>query len=551
MIDFKNLDEILDQNIYQEIKQYIEFQNPCNIRFLVDPKQIPENIWKLFRQAQKEHIEKTGKSNDFDFNNDIDYIIRENDIFPIPIQGMGALENHAVDRASCDEKGKYRFAYDQKFRHYTSPGGGMVLISDLKNMSQEKQKEAIENKKLVEKNKKIEQVLDEHLEEEHGNLWQKATADYDKMSAEEFKKSLNDVLKIEQFKELSDLKDALEKKIETATGSHAEILAALVRYMDEEIKQSKNPVPLHVIRAQLQIMPFKQSPIYKEAIQYITDHSEDFDLEQYLDIRTLGKTTQTSHTFLMHGEPLETWFEKKFNGQKGQFADDLIHSRAKYLTTLELLARSRDVRFSHIVIPTLHTEYALYKHLQFKDVFNANEYELARFMLTVDEALANAFRNHLKFIDELPDSKRQLKEKLLELAYVLVEHKNDKTPCFSDQVIVEVLENTKKLVEGGMKHVSYCEYIEKINTFAPAHTIHRTSILKVVGLMTAICAIAVTLGLVVAPSVGIAAGVALGGLGFFYRGSLCTTTEHLRAIIYSPDLEEATNSLANETINPS
>jgi len=538
MFDFVGLHELFKEEQYKGLADYFEIQmagsNPLpNMKFKTSPKAISHEIWKLFKDAQQDLLKRNGKEQLFNLDMlDITKVM-DDQLYPIQIQGMGADVNHAVDRTSSSPDGKYPFAHN--FGFFLSPGGGMITIDQLKDI----------NIAIL---PKIKQMLNEHLEEEHGNLYLKAKEMYIAIDRSLFEKRLGEVL-TSTFNPPSDKKalivnQVLFNKLKESFANGIEkldnqvLLRNMILKIDDALNKETDTTKrkaLYQLRASLQVETFALTELYQEAVQYIVDNHEIVELEQYLDTRALGGK-QIGHAFILTGQPLENWFGEKIGNYELQYADDLTGSKTKQLTLLELLARTRNIKFSHIALPLAHTEAAFNKGaLTFKKVWNNKEYQLAKIMLSSDDKLITPLKALIEKIDN-DKTAPEMRKKLQALLETVVELKTK--GLMKDNDLIEVIEATVHLLtdvdltreeykknpdkfkdhdDGGNRSES--NSIEAVmNRLASAYTkvakdkcdLSKPSMKKLYVIMLGICALAVALSLFVAPPVAI--GVGVGGL---------------------------------------
>ncbi|MFI5406583.1 MAG: hypothetical protein ACHQ1D_08735, partial [Nitrososphaerales archaeon] len=183
---FDILVDFYKMELSDELKKCFEFGKAFGQMKLKKPiNEFTPEIWSQFREAQKAHLLKTSKTHLFnldqlDINNP-----PADQLYPIQIQMGGKLQNEAVDRIHADPQGRIRFA--SRFGLYLLPGGGMVEISDTAKIDDHKRK-----------------MLEEHLEEEHANLYQKAASLYDGLATKEFYEALEKVSSGKEFKSMPD-----------------------------------------------------------------------------------------------------------------------------------------------------------------------------------------------------------------------------------------------------------------------------------------------------------------------------------------------------------
>ena len=359
LIDFKMV-HLFDEPRFSVLNNYFEFHHTKPQMRLKKPiNKIPIEIWQLFRKAQKVQLELNGTLEHYNLD-ELDILNLPSDqLYPLPIQMMGHYENESVDRVGATQAGKYRFA--KRYGEYLLPGGGMVEID-----------------------------LDEHLEEEHGNLWIKAHHYYNEVKQDEFVAIMGQCIahhsKLEALLENPYLKGQLEVILLSGKTNSA-ILVELIDVLNH-LKLSSDPKKIgnqqHVInglKAAIQVEPFKVTALYDDAYQFMKAHSISLRIEQFGDTRVMGGK-QISNSFLMMGEPLEDWFSTKFPGYGCEFGDDLIGCHVEYLSLLQALAQFRVIKYSHILIVLAHQIICFEQNaLHFDEVWNIKEFQAARKML--------------------------------------------------------------------------------------------------------------------------------------------------------------------------
>jgi CheY-like chemotaxis protein len=320
LIDFR-MPEVFSQPPFVELKTYFEFHTTYSQMRLKKPiADIPLLIWQLFRKAQKVQLTIHGLEDIFNIDELDIHNLPHDQLYPLPIQMMAAYNNESVDRINVGSNGKYRFA--KRFDYYFLPGGGMVEIH------LEKNKDTLTRK-----------LLDEHLEEEQGNLWLKAKTLYNAISKDKFEQTLQRLLTKHKI-----MLSSFSNK------TNAEILTKAIQTIDHlnpmTFEEKKR---LTELRATIQVELFKLTPLYQQAFNYIEANSTLIQIEQFGDTRACGGK-QISNCFLMTGQPLEEWFSEQFQGAECEFADDLTGSKVEHLTLLEALTKFRAIKFSHLLI---------------------------------------------------------------------------------------------------------------------------------------------------------------------------------------------------------
>lgn len=368
LIDFK-MAHLFDEPRFSVLNTYFEFHHKKPQMRLKKPiNEIPIKMWQLFREAQKTQLELKGTLHQYRLD-ELDILnLPQDQLYPLPIQMMGRYENESVDRVSASRSGKYRFA--KRFGQYLLPGGGMVEI-DL-----EKSQENLLHK-----------MLDEHLEEEQGNLWIKASDYYNKVARAEFLAVISQCIvrnaKLGIILENPNIREQLEAPLVTEK-TNAAIIADLIGVINH-LKLSSDPKKkmdqqhsIHWLKATIQVEAFKLTSLYEEAYEFIKSHTISLRIEQFGDTRVMGGK-QISNSFLMIGEPLEVWFGAKFPGYDGEFGDDLTGCHVACLTLLQALAQFHLVKYSHILIVLAHQLVGFeWNTLHFDDVWNMKEYHEAR-----------------------------------------------------------------------------------------------------------------------------------------------------------------------------
>lgn len=337
---FDILFDFYSMEMDEEINDWFEFgTTPGQMRLKHPLKKYTPEIWEKFRVAQKAHLKQNNKLHLFDLDQLDIYHPPANQLYPIQIQMGGHLYNEAVDRIHVDAHGQIRFAHLHGF--YLLPGGGMVEKSDGANIDDWRCK-----------------MLEEHLEEEHANLYLKAAEYYNQISEFDFREVL---IKICSNQEAQNLTHELREKLKSiilSSESNSYCLKKMISELDhhidyvqkirrnasrvqEEEKQSSAQncfKSLISLRALVQVQPFKLTPLFSKALNYLKKNTVCVDIQQYLDTRVLGGF-QLSHCFILTGQPLEDWFSAQFRGDKGQFGDDISASSIVRLTLLEALER--------------------------------------------------------------------------------------------------------------------------------------------------------------------------------------------------------------------
>ncbi|MCW8408151.1 hypothetical protein OQJ13_04100 [Legionella sp. PATHC035] len=384
LFDFYNME------MDDALNAWFEFgSTPGQMRLkLPIPEYTPE-IWEKFRDAQKAHLRRTNKAHLFNLDQLNIAHPPANQLYPIQIQMGGSLKNEAVDRIHVDAQGRIRFANHHGF--YLLPGGGMIEINNATKMDDWERK-----------------MLEEHLEEEHANLYLKAAELYDRLTPDDFNAALTKVFSSKQTQSLSAelcswLHDQMVTKGKNSVRLHKivveldnqietmkkEILTSRNKTAENQVKQQNRLRSLVELRALVQVQTFELCPLFTEALEYIKKNSICVDIQQYLDTRVLGGS-QISHSFIMRGKPLEEWFAAKFKGIDGECGDDLSGAEIERLTLFEALSKFRKIKFSHLLIGlAAYQEYLDMGILLVENIWDETQFIKARKIILNE--LANLF----------------------------------------------------------------------------------------------------------------------------------------------------------------
>lgn len=354
--NFANMKNVLQEDSFIILNDYFEWHPTApQMRLKMPIEEIPSHIWHLFRDAQKACLAARGESDKFDLDQlNIDNLPSDQ-LYPLPIQMFGHYENRAVDRIYANENGEYRFV--ERFGVYLLPGGGMVEIS-IPSV----------------KENFIAKMLEEHLEEEQGNLWQTAALYFNQVPAEQFTDKLLKITGSALFRKygLSAAED-LEQ-------SNAALLQDVIQKINELImhhaNDPKTKSELYNLKSNLQVELFKLTDLYTEALNHIRENSVIEVIEQFGDTRACGGK-QYSSAFIMLGQPLEAWFLDRFNQQVGEFSDDIHDAKLKPMTLLQAITEFDKVKFSHLLIALAHTQRTFNNTLNPSVVWNDNDYQSA------------------------------------------------------------------------------------------------------------------------------------------------------------------------------
>lgn len=365
LIDYK-MPEVLDNPRFAELKNYFELHASAPQMRLLKPRQdIPMPIWKLFREAQQEKLRIKGTADKFKLDElDIDHL-PDDQLYPLPIQMFGAYNNEAVDRVWGTEDGQYSFA--NPYGVFLLPGGGMIEINLGKTME-----------------KILQKMLDEHFEEQHGNLWVKATRHYNAVPTdlciEALKKCFVSNKNLTKYKDKLDL--VLLVPDEGTT--NANMVADAVCLIDSLI--AENPADkklLLELRASVQVEPLKPSPFYVAAVKFISDSSLHVRIEQFGDTRACGGK-QLSNSYLMFGNDLLEFIRMGCGGEEAQAGDDITGSKFVHMSLLKAIELHPKVKFSHLLILLAHQIESLERGvMMFQNVWKNEEFLSARDALRV------------------------------------------------------------------------------------------------------------------------------------------------------------------------
>jgi hypothetical protein len=376
--------EIFELPLFTELKKYFEFHaNAPQMRLLAPRQDIPPQIWKLFRDAQQEKLRIKGTAHKFKLDElDIDNLPADQ-LYPLPIQMFGVYTNEAVDRVWGSHTGQYSFA--NPFGVFLLPGGGMIEIDLGKTME-----------------KILQKMLDEHFEEQHGNLWVKAAQHYDEVAPahciEALTKCFASNKNLAKYKEQLDL--VLAIPAEGTTNSN--MVAEAVCVVDSLIASNPGDKKLLLeLRAAVQVETLKPSAFYAAAVKFIRDSSLHVLIEQLGDTRACGGK-QLSNSYLMFGNDLLELIKAACNGEEAEAGDDITGSKFVHLSLLKAIELHPKVKFSHLLIVLAHQIEALSRGvMSIENVWKNDEFLGARDALRTSALKAVKLINPAKeaFVD--------------------------------------------------------------------------------------------------------------------------------------------------------
>lgn len=267
---FEILFDFYQMELDEELNSWFEFGKiPGQMRLKHPLDDYTPEIWEKFRIAQKEHLKRTNKSHLFNLNQLDIYHPPANQLYPVQIQMGGTLQNEAVDRINVDSQGRILFA--THFGFYLLPGGGMIEKNSVNNMMGWQRK-----------------MLEEHLEEEHANLYLKAAPLFDQLTRDDFNAALTKAFTNKQAQSLTaELLNRLKEHV-TMEGINSIRLQKIITELDDRIeilnKRINAPastgkveqVIMHhwrksliELRARVQVQVFELTPLFTEALDYI------------------------------------------------------------------------------------------------------------------------------------------------------------------------------------------------------------------------------------------------------------------------------------------
>ena len=378
LIDFKMVALFKDAR-FVALNEYFEFHPQAPQMKLKRPiAEIPSKIWHLFRDAQHEKLKLDGRAHLFNLEElDIDAPAPADQLYPLPIQMCGKYLNEAVDRVWGSAKGEYAFAAN--FGVFLLPGGGMIEIDVEKSLD-----------------KILLKMLDEHVEEQHANLWYKAADNFDEIGQGQFLAALRHcTLENKKVKPEYNEEIALALDVPGTGASNADIMGNVVIVIDELIKSVSDRITplispvdkaklegekreLNVLRATVQLDAFKLTKMYSHFANYIREHSTAVKIEQLGDTRACGGK-QTSNSYLMFGDDLLEVFKREFKGEEAEAGDDIRGSKIARMSLLKALEQFSKVKFSHLLIVLAHQVECLERNImRFEDVWSNDEFNAAR-----------------------------------------------------------------------------------------------------------------------------------------------------------------------------
>lgn len=316
---------------FSMLHDYFEWQFPVGILPKTPLSEIPDEVWLLFQQAQRNYL----KSKGFIHLYQLDPQVAKGEMpawgIYSRIQAFGATDNLAVDSPQIDADGRVVVA--EKFGKYRLPGGGQLEVEYYD------EPEAHIPRK----------IFDEVLEERFAELFRYAAEDYNKVDAKQFDTILVSTLSNDLFSSIEGISSLIEKyRCVGEYGSNADKLAHLIGDIDRLIEAHKEQPAseLQMLRASLQVELFKLTEAYPALFEAFSrsDNMTIFSVCQIADVRGHA-SKQTAYTVMTLRHPVEILMEK-YSSMPEVAGDDMVGTKGmKSLSPAQYVASAPD--FSH------------------------------------------------------------------------------------------------------------------------------------------------------------------------------------------------------------
>lgn len=355
---FSILPDFYQMELPKPLDDFFEFGAPYTMRLKCSPKAITKEIYEIFRQAQNTHLKKFNLDKYFDLYELDIHASFSSGLYPIPIQMFGKFNNQCVDRVFLSQDGYFNLAY--KRSKYLLPGGGMC------------ERNLPDNPKC-----KIYKVLEEYIEEERADFYLIAKSYIGKIAIEDLKNKLLIAFNEKKFQKIGAIYCAnghsllhhLTSVIADSKDS-VDLITKLIQGIDscDGSEASVREVFLmQQLRSHIQVIAFKLTDLYEQALRHIQEHSILIQIPMFLDIRALGGR-QISNTFIFKKISLEQWFQEKFDCPYSVFGDDLTGATSIQMNFLEAVSHHQKFAGSHLLIMLANVLLVDYKqHLKHFD----------------------------------------------------------------------------------------------------------------------------------------------------------------------------------------
>lgn len=333
-LDFIGMkDTVWVRKEYALLSEYFEWQFPVGILPKVPQEDIPDEVWMLFQQAQREYLDEAGKSHIYQLDSDVAKGGFDPwGIYP-RIQAFGLTDNFAVDSPQVGGDGKVVVA--EKFGNYRLPGGGQLEV------------EYKDHPEL----KVLPKAFDEVLEEQFAELYQYVGEEIDNIDRRLFHKTLESTLHHDSFNSIDnvDLIRATLKSLSEQANSNSALMTALIDQLYQLPQSVQDDATCKNLRASLQVEAFKLTVTYQHLLH--TFSSEDnvviLPIVQVADMRGHA-SKQTAFAVMTKRHPVNI-IQERYPRMPVVAGDDMAGSEGIQHVTPAQYVAAHSPDFSHDV----------------------------------------------------------------------------------------------------------------------------------------------------------------------------------------------------------
>lgn len=339
---FKVMVDYQDMKLSGKLKNYFEISEQESTLRLKKPIQdIPTSIWIAFRKKQLAHLgdkvikrDSQGKVSNKGFINadafDPKNPHNQNPLYPIPIQGMGEINNSAVDLANLNSHGRVRYT------QINAPKGpGIALVGGMRGP---------DDSKLI-------KILEEYLEESQGDLVTHGKAEYNKVNHVKFLDEIQSQLKAKIKDE--EIVNAILNELSVMPTNHDKLIQLLsaINYFANNNKIPKD-LASHLL-SELPVQLFKLTERFAASKEILANNSSKFEIECVTDERSLACVQRSVVIRVNPDFDFHKWFEETNpDGQNypAKPADDLAGGKYVHLDFFEALSHADGTLYDHHAI---------------------------------------------------------------------------------------------------------------------------------------------------------------------------------------------------------
>ncbi len=319
---------------FAELKKYIAFPGGPFIKLLKPLREIPQEIFVLFQEAQRAHLTATHKSHIYNLTLDPTAAIPEDQLYPVAIQSFGSLKNKAVDSPQVDANGRVRFL--ESFGAFLVPGGGQLEVN------------------LTEQDiapKFLEETLEEQFAEFYLN--QRAIEVFNALDPRLFDDTILGIIS-EAPENIRAFCAQFQQRQDSHT--HAQILSFMIRTIDgriaglsdKTVEEKEEKRALNELRADLQVQVFKKTDLFQAILAECKENIVVIPVEQLNDTRGMA-CSQVAYTAITRpGFSIVDIIKRRFVGLQEKAGSDVAGAQSfQYFSPLEAVQRTGQVKFSH------------------------------------------------------------------------------------------------------------------------------------------------------------------------------------------------------------